>query len=54
MNETPQYPAGIEYRPPRPRGTIGGAIIGSLLGYALTQNSKGAIAGGTLGGIFAN
>ncbi len=54
MSEAPQYPSGIEYRQPRPRGTIGGLILGSLLGYALTQNSSGAITGGTLGGILAN
>lgn len=54
MSELPQYPSGIEYRQPRPRGTMAGAILGSLLGYALAQNSGGAIAGGTLGGILAN
>lgn len=54
MSETLQYPNGIEYRPPRPRGTMAGAIVGGLLGYALTQNSSGAVAGSTLGGILAN
>jgi hypothetical protein len=54
MSEAPQYPSGIEYRQPRPRGTMAGAILGSLLGYALTQNSSGAVGGGTLGGILGN
>ncbi len=54
MNETPKYPNGIEYRQPRPRGTMAGAILGSLLGYALTQNSGGTVAGGVVGGAFGN
>ncbi len=54
MNETPTYPTGIEYRQPRPRETVGGAILGSLLGYALTQNPGGVVTGGTLGGILGS
>lgn len=54
MNETLKYPNGIEYREPRPRGTLAGTILGSLLGYALTQNSGGAVAGGAIGGVLTN
>lgn len=54
MNETPTYPPGIPYRPPRPRETAAGVLLGSLLGYAATQNPGGAVAGGTLGAILGN
>lgn len=54
MSETLQYPIGIEFRTPRPRGTIGGAILGTFLGYALTKNPTGASAGGALGGAIGN
>lgn len=54
MDNSAQYPNGIDYRVPRPRGTMAGAIPGGLLGYVLTQNSGAAIAGSTLGGVLAN
>lgn len=57
MNEAQQqqpYPPGIEYRTPRPRGTLVGILLGGLLGLALTENPGGAIAGGALGGAMAN
>lgn len=54
MNEAPQYPLGIEYRQPRPRGTLAGAALGSIIGYILTQNTSGTALGGTLGGILGN
>ena len=54
MSEAPTYPIGIDYRPPRPRGTAAGAILGSMLVYALTQNAGAAAAGGAIGGILAN
>lgn len=54
MNETPQYPSGIEYRQPRPRGTLAGAALGSLIAYALTQNTGATALGGALGGILGN
>lgn len=52
MNQAqPQfYPPGIEYRTPRPRGTLVGILLGGLLGLALTENSGGALAGGALAG----
>ena len=49
-----QYPIGIDFRLPRPRGAVGGALLGALFGYALTQNSAGAVTGGALGGALAN
>ena len=55
MNDTVQkYPRGIEFRTPRPRGTIGGALVGALFGYALTQNSGGTLAGTAIGGAIGN
>jgi hypothetical protein len=54
MDETPQYPAGIEYRTPRPRGTAAGAILGGLGGYALGENMESAIGGVLLGAILMN
>ncbi len=55
MNETVlKYPRGIEFRTPRPRGTIGGALVGALFGYALTQNPGGALAGTAIGGALGN
>jgi Glycine zipper len=44
------YPTGVEYREPRPRGTTLAALFGGLLGYAITENSAGAVAGGAIGG----
>lgn len=46
-----RYPKGIEYRTPRPRGTIGGAMLEALAGYALTKNSGGALVGGAIGAL---
>jgi len=54
MSERLQYPIGIEYREPRPRGALGGALLGALFGYGLAQNSGGAIAGGAIGGALGN
>lgn len=54
MNEMPQYPAGIEYRTPRPRGTAAGAILGGIFGYALGENAGSAIGGGLLGAALMN
>ncbi len=54
MNESLQYPIGIEFRTPRPRGTFGGALLGALFGYALTKNPTGAVAGSALGGVIGN
>jgi hypothetical protein len=56
VNEGQQqyYPPGIEYRTPRPRGTLVGVLLGGLLGLALTEKPGGAIAGGALGGALAN
>lgn len=56
MSEVQQqsYPSGIEYRTPRPRGTLVGILLGGLLGLALTENPGGAIAGGALGAAIAN
>jgi hypothetical protein len=48
------YPPGIEYRTPRPRGTLVGILLGGLLGLALTEKPGGAIAGGALGGAITN
>jgi hypothetical protein len=45
-----KYPTGVEYREPRPRGTTLAALFGGLLGYAITQNPAGAVAGGAIGG----
>ncbi len=49
MNETPQYPPGIEYRTPRPRGTAAGAILGGLGAYLIGGNAGSAIGGSLLG-----
>lgn len=54
MSKTLQYPIGIEYRTPRPRSGVGGALLGALAGYALTRNPAAAIAGGALGGAIGN
>lgn len=54
MSEIVTYPAGVPYRTPRPRGTTAGAVLGGLLGYALTGNWGGTVAGGALGGALAN
>jgi len=54
MSETLQYPVGIDPRPPRPRGTSMGALLGGLLGLAVTKNAGGAIIGGAIGGALAN
>lgn len=48
------YPPGIEYRTPRPRGTLVGILLGGLLGLALTEKPGGALAGGALGAAIAN
>lgn len=39
---------------PRPRGTWMGALLGSLLGLAVTKGAGGAIIGGAVGGALAN
>jgi len=54
MNETPQYPVGIEYRTPRPRGTAAGAILGGIFGYTLGENAESAVGGGLLGAVLMN
>lgn len=54
MSETLQYPVGIDFRSPRPRGGAGGALVGALFGYALTKSSNGAIAGSAIGGLVGN
>lgn len=54
MNETPQYPNGIEYRPPRPRGALAGVLLGGLLGYALGKNAESTIGGGLIGSALMN
>jgi hypothetical protein len=47
------YPDGIEYRTPRPRQiSLGALALGGLLGYSITQNAAGAIAGGSFGALF--
>jgi hypothetical protein len=53
MNET-VYPAGIEFRQPRPRGAVAGAVLGGMLGFLLMPNAAGVITGSTLGGALAN
>jgi hypothetical protein len=54
MSEANPYPDGIEYRPPRPRGTTLAAILGSLLGYAITEKPEGAVVGGVVGGALGD
>lgn len=54
MSETQTYPVGVEYRIPRPRGTWMGALLGSLLGLAVTRGAGGALVGGAVGGALAN
>jgi len=54
MNETLQYPPGIEYRTPRPRETGTGAVSRGLVGYALGRNAESAIGGGLLGAVLMN
>lgn len=55
MNQVQQqYPSGVEYRTPRPRGTWTGALLGGLLGLAVTKNATGALAGGAIGGALNN
>lgn len=54
MNDTHQYPQGVEYRTPRPRGTWAGALLGSLFGLAATGSAGGAIAGGLIGEALTN
>ena len=49
-----KYPEGIDYREPRPRGTTLAAILGGLLGYAITENPAGTIVGGAVGGALGN
>lgn len=55
MSATPIYPAGIQYRQPRPRGdAFVGTAVGALLGWLFTRNPGGAILGGALGTAGAN
>lgn len=54
MSETQHYPNGIEFRPLRPRGTLAGALIGGLLGLAITKDAGGALAAGAIGGALSN
>ncbi len=49
-----EYPVGVEYRTPRPRFSLEGAIAGGLLGLLLTRNAAGTAIGGTIGGLLAN
>lgn len=46
-----QYPPNVPYRPPRPRGDdrASGTIALGVLGWLLTANPPGALAGGALG-----
>jgi hypothetical protein len=53
-NQTPHYPEGISYRTPRPRGTLAGILLGSLLGYAITRDASGALISGVGGGVLAD
>jgi hypothetical protein len=50
------YPANIPYRQPRPRGenASGGTIAFGILGWLLTENPLGALAGGAIGNSLAN
>ena len=61
MNQTapppsplPTYPAGIEYRTPRPRQVALGTLLGGLAGLLLTQNAGGTILGTAVGGALGN
>lgn len=54
MSQTQAYPHGVEYRAPRPRGTWVGALLGSLLGLAVTKGAGGALVGGAVGSALAN
>jgi len=46
------YPIGVPYRQPRPRGdSMGGTILGALIGLAISSTPIGLIAGGTLGNL---
>lgn len=54
MSETLPYPAGIEYRLQRPRDLLGGALIGALAAYYLTQNPAATAAAGALGAAIGN
>ena len=49
------YPPNIPYRQPRPRGqdTSGGTIAFGILGWLLTENPLGAVAGGAIGNSLA-
>lgn len=47
-----KYPVGVPYREPRPRGdNLGGAVLGALIGLAISATPFAFIAGGTLGGL---
>jgi hypothetical protein len=54
INDKTHYPRGVEYRTPRPRGTMAGVFLGGLLGLALSRNAGGTLAGSTIGGLLAN
>jgi hypothetical protein len=54
INSTNYYPSGIEYRTPRPRGTMNGVVLGGLLGLALSRDFAGTAAGSAIGGLLAN
>lgn len=56
MNQVEQshYPENVEYRPPRPRQVLLGALLGGLAGYALSEEAGGAVIGGTAGGLLGN
>lgn len=54
LNTINHYPLGVEYRTPRPRGTLAGAVLGGLLGLALSRNATGTAVGSTIGGLLAN
>jgi hypothetical protein len=47
-----KYPIGVPYREPRPRGdSLGGAVLGALIGLAISSTPFAVIAGGTLGSL---
>ena len=54
LNQNLSYPAGIDFRTPRPRGTLAGVLFGGLLGFALSKNAAGTAVGSTIGGILAD
>ena len=50
----PNYPNGVAYRTPRPRQVLEGALIGGIVGFALSEKAGGAALGGAIGGAVGN